>query len=44
MYLKDRKTKMKYQSQFFLHFLTNQIQKKKKTQTNIWTRSNKLSN
>ena len=24
MYLKDRKTKMKYQSQFFLHFLANQ--------------------
>ena len=43
MYLKDKKTKMKYQSQFFLHFLTNQIQKQK-TQTEIWTRSNKLSN
>ena len=43
MYLKDRKTKMKYQSQFFLHFLANQTQKQK-TQTDIWTRSNKLSN
>ena len=37
MYLKDRKTKMKDQSQFFLQFLANQTQKQK-TQTKIWTR------
>ena len=36
MYLKDRKTKMKDQSQIFLQFLANQTQKQK-TQTEIWT-------
>ena len=34
MYLKDRKTKMKYQSQFFLQYLANQTQKQK-TQIDI---------
>ena len=29
MYLKDRKTKMKDQSQFFLQFIANQTQKQK---------------
>ena len=36
MYLKDRKTKMKDQSQTFLQFLANQTQKQK-IQTEIWT-------
>ena len=36
MCLKDRKTKMKDQSQIFLQFLANQTQKQK-TQTEIWT-------